>query len=97
MKAANKFITPPSYKATTDILWTKKLETSEKLKKFISEKYYSVTTDHWTSKANENYGAMTLHVINEEFQLKTFVLSCRKHENGACAEELKRFLYCCCH
>jgi len=53
----------------------------------IKGKYFSLTTDHWTSLANENYGSVTLHFI-KEFELKTFILSCTKNENGASAEEM---------
>jgi len=53
----------------------------------IKGKHFSLTTDHWTSLANENYGAVTLHFIKEIY-LKTFILSCKKHENGAFAEEM---------
>jgi len=59
----------------------------------IKGKYFSLTTDHWTSLANENYGAITLHFI-KEFELKTFILSCTKHENGASAEEMVNQLIC---
>jgi hypothetical protein len=38
--------------------------------------------------AQENYGALTLHLI-DNFELKTFILSCRKHPNGATAAELE--------
>ena len=44
--------------------------------------------DHWTSLANENYGALTIHFI-KDFKLKAYVLSCVKHENGASAEEME--------
>ena len=87
IRAANKAITPPDHKALKDILHSKKLETSEKLKLMIKGKYFSLTTDHWTSVANENYGAVTLHFI-KEFELKTFILSCTKHENGVSAEDM---------
>jgi hypothetical protein len=38
--------------------------------------------------AQENYGVLTLNLI-DNFQLKTFVLGCRKHPNGASAAELE--------
>jgi hypothetical protein len=38
--------------------------------------------------AQENYGALTLHLI-DNFELKAFVLGCRKHPNGASAAELE--------
>lgn len=55
---------------------------------YLEGKHYSVTCDHWTSLAQENYGALTLHLI-DNFELKTFILSCRKHPNGATAAELE--------
>jgi len=87
IRVANKALTPPDNKALKDILQSKKQETSEKLKAIIKGKYFALTTDHWTSVANENYGAVTIHFI-EKFELKTFILSCTKHENGASAEEM---------
>jgi hypothetical protein len=55
-----------------------------KRKSSVKGKYFSLTADHWTSLANENYGAITLHLI-VDFERKTYVLSCAKHENGASA------------
>ena len=59
-----------------------------KLKCYLEKKYFSITCDHWTSIAQENYGALTLHLI-DNFELKTFVLSCMKHPNGASAIEVE--------
>jgi hypothetical protein len=87
IRAANKALFSPDHKVLSNILHTKKLETTEKLKALIKGKHFSLTTDHWTSVANENFGAITLHLI-KQFELKTFVLSCAKHENGASAEEM---------
>jgi hypothetical protein len=47
--------------------------------------------DHWTSLATENYGAITLHII-DDFKLCAFVLSCVKHENGCTAKEIEHQL-----
>jgi hypothetical protein len=58
---------------------------------FLQNRFYSITCDHWTSLANENYGALTLHLI-DDFELKTFVMSCVKHENGTTAVEVERQL-----
>jgi len=87
IRTANKAITPPDQKVLKDILDSKKLEISEKIKAMIRGKYFSLTTDHQTSLANDNYGTITLHFINE-FELKTFILSCTKHENGASVEDM---------
>jgi len=54
----------------------------------LKSRFFSITCDHWTSAAQENYGALTLHVI-DNFALKTYVLSCVKHPNGTCAEEIE--------
>jgi hypothetical protein len=48
--------------------------------------------DHWTSLANENYGAITCHFIDDDFNLKAHVLSCMKHENGSSAQEMEHEL-----
>jgi hypothetical protein len=61
------------------------------MKSFIEGKYYALTTDHWTSFAKENYGAITLYLFHD-FQLHAFVLSCVKHENGCSAIKMERRL-----
>jgi hypothetical protein len=53
-----------------------------------SNHFYSITSDHWTSAANENYGALTLHVIHD-VELKSFVMSCVHYEKGKSAFELE--------
>ena len=88
VRAANKAIIPPDYRATLDRLHSKKLEAMKALKACVSGEFFSLTADHWTSLANENYGALTIHFI-KDFELKAFVLSCVKHENGASAEEME--------
>ena len=52
-----------------------------------------MTTDHLTSLAIENYGAIKIYFI-EEFEPKAFILSCTKHESGASAEEIVNQLIC---
>ena len=88
IKVANRQLTVPDAKGLTEILYTKKVQASGKLKVFLKNRFFSITCDHWTSLANENYGALTLHLI-DEFQLKTFVMSCAKHENGTTAVEVE--------
>jgi hypothetical protein len=88
IKAANKSLSIPDYKTTYDLLFGKKTEATRKLKCYLESRYFSITCDHWTSMAQENYGALTLHLI-DNFELKTFVLSCKKHPNGASAPEVE--------
>jgi hypothetical protein len=78
----------PDHYVVTDILPSKKVEASGKLKQFLSNHFYSITSDHWTSAANENYGALTLHVIHE-FEVTSFVMSCMEHKKGATAFEVE--------
>ena len=35
------------------------------------------TTDHWSSRANESYQALTFHFVNADFVLKKFMVECR--------------------
>lgn len=88
IQVANKTIVVPDHKALSDILYEKKTECTRKLRLFLKSRFFSITCDHWTSAAQENYGALTLHVI-DNFALKTYVLSCVKHPNGTCAEEIE--------
>lgn len=88
IKAANKTLVVPCYKVLSDLLYSKKVEATSKLRSFLKGRFYSITCDHWTSAAQENYGALTLHLIHN-FELKTFVLSCMKHPNGTCATEVE--------
>jgi hypothetical protein len=59
IRAANKCVQVPSYQTTIDILHDKRHESSLRLKKYLQGKYFSITIDHWTTLANENYGAIT--------------------------------------
>jgi len=88
IQSLSKAVTPPDYRSTLDMLTVKKLQSTAKLKVAVKGRYFSLTADHWTSLANENFGAITLHYI-ANFELKTHVLSCAKHENGATAKEME--------
>ena len=88
IKVANKAICEPDNKELKHMLHLKMVETTERLRKYIQEKTFSVTVDYWTSLANENYGTLTLHII-DDFRLVSFVVSCVKHEDGAMAEGME--------
>jgi hypothetical protein len=45
------------------MLMAKKLQAMAKLKAAVKGKYFSLTADHWTLLANENFGAIMLHFI----------------------------------
>jgi hypothetical protein len=88
IKALGSQLVVPDHNSTKDLLYSKKVETTSKLRSYLKSKFYSITCDHWTSYAHENYGALTLHLI-DNFVLKTFVLSCVKHPNGTTAPEVE--------
>lgn len=54
--------------------------------------YVSITTDSWTSVKNENYIAVTAHYIDEECDLKSYLLSCFKYSESHTSINLKNEL-----
>ena len=53
-------------------------ETKEKVRDYLSvAPLVSVTTDGWTSRATQSYVTITAHMIDDEWQLKNFVLQTR--------------------
>jgi hypothetical protein len=93
IRSLSKVVTPPAYRSTMDMLTAKKLQAITKLKAAIKGKYFHLKAGHWTSLANENFGAITLHFI-ANFELTAHVLSCTKHGNGACVKEMEYQLAC---
>lgn len=69
-------------------------EIHDKVKQEIKDhaKYVSITTDSWTSIKNENYIAVTCHFINNECELKSYLLSCFKNSESHTSENLKNDL-----
>jgi hypothetical protein len=83
----NSKATVPTRRTVKKILHVKKIQAETTIKDLLVGKFFSLTLDHWTSAANENYAALTLHTIHD-FQLKRMVLSCVKHDNGSTAAEM---------
>jgi len=88
ISTCNSHVVVPSYQTLFSFLQSVKSASHANMKKFLKGKYFSVTLDHWTSLAMENYGAITIHTI-DNFQLYSFVLSCMKHPNGCTAVEME--------
>jgi hypothetical protein len=87
----NKAITIPDRKELLGILDVKR-QTVEFLKTMLIDTYFSITTDHWTSLAVDNYGAFTIHFIHN-FELKSYVLSCSKQKDETSAPKLECQLF----
>jgi hypothetical protein len=60
----------------------------DSIKKELKGKYFSVTTDHWTSNANENYSCLTAHWIGEEYVMRHAVLGFYLHEGRTRGEDI---------
>lgn len=88
----NVKVVNPERKECLHILTTLRLTTQDTIKSIIGDNYYSITTDHWTSVANDNYGCITIHFITN-FELKSFVLSFEFHSGGSSGEELSTQLW----
>ncbi len=88
----NKTISIPDKKELLFILDSKKNEIVKSLCSVLSGKYFSVTTDHWTSLAVDNYAAFTIHFI-ANFELKSYVLCCSKHDDESTALKLEHQLF----
>jgi hypothetical protein len=65
IKVANKRLTIPNYRKIYHLLYWKKTQAMCKLKCFLEKKYFSIKCDHCTSIAQENYGALTLHLLDK--------------------------------
>jgi len=83
----NNKVTIPDRRELLSILDIKREQTVDAIKDMIQQRSFSITVDHWTSTANDNYGAITLHYI-QNFELRTIILSFMKHRGGCTGEEL---------
>jgi len=88
----NPNVTFPDRKELMSIFDGKKIDTMNTIKEMIGSNFFSVTTDHWTSISNENYGVITLHFIYD-FKLTTVVMSFQKHKGGCTGEELQEQMF----
>ena len=53
---------------------------------------FAITADHWTSRANESYQSMTLHYINDKYELKKFSMECWKFKGTKTADNIAKVL-----
>jgi hypothetical protein len=88
----NKTISIPDRKELLFILDSKRNEIVKSLLSFLSGKYFSVTTVHWTSLAVDNHAAFTIHFF-DNFESKSYVLCCSKHDDESTAVKLERQLF----
>ncbi|KAH8289491.1 hypothetical protein KR054_006101, partial [Drosophila jambulina] len=72
--------TLPCRRTLNDVLLTNMCEDMEKkLVEILSKvRHCAVTTDGWTSRANDHYLTVTCHFLTDEFKIKSAVLSTSK-------------------
>ena len=46
------------------------------VKRYISKRLFTITTDTWTSAAKQSYIALTAHFINDDWELESICLDC---------------------
>lgn len=73
---------------------SKKKEVKRKLQEIFSRgaECYSLTTDGWTSRANDSYVCLTVHVMDKDFGQHVHALACTEMSNSHTADNLLRFI-----
>ena len=72
-------------------------KTKERAKELIENeaRFVSLTTDGWTSAANESYIAITAHFIDKNWNLRSILLECCSTKLSHTAENLRNILLKC--
>lgn len=89
---------PPSRKSLTTKYLPQMFEGEKsKVKRHLSSsRRFALTTDIWTSRANQAYTGVTIHFIDTEFELRHFLLETKEfpesHTAGNIADELREIL-----
>ena len=80
-------------KAVDEWIINKVIEVKSGLREMCKLEIISVTVDHWTSRARQNYTGMTAHWIDEQFVFHSVDLGCWLHEGKSDATSiLKDFM-----
>ena len=88
----------PSSVHLMDVVRRKYAMAKEKLKRILVENKtkYSLTTDIWTSFANNAYISLTIHFIDEYWEMKSYTLATysfpEQHTGDNIVEKLKEVL-----
>ncbi|KAG0443992.1 hypothetical protein HPB47_014305 [Ixodes persulcatus] len=77
-----------------DLYESKKKELKKSLRDIFSSgaECYSITTDGWTSCANDSYVSVTCHVMDKEFGQHVHALACTDMTDSHTAENLEQFI-----
>ena len=93
-----KFLEPeykvPHRSTVTNVIEQLHTEDQQKTKAMLMHQSVALTTDNWTSLANEGYITITAHFISKEFDMKSRVLCTagmpERHTGVNIAERLKK-------
>ena len=58
----------------------------------IKDQHFALTCDHWTSFAETSYLAVTIHYMDDDWNLVSFTLICKEHNGSSRAAEVLRGL-----
>ena len=58
----------------------------------IEDQHFALTCDHWTSIAGTSYLAVTIHYIDDDWNLVSFTLSCNEDTGSSKADDILRVL-----
>lgn len=94
ISALNSGYELPSRKTISKVLVPQlyNIKKDEVFNNLKSCKALCLTTDGWTSAANENYVAVTAHGIDEEHKNLTFLLECYNYSENSTADNIAREL-----
>lgn len=89
-KLSPSFKMPSRKSIATNIIPKLYDDTVNHIKSIISNiQFFSMTTDSWTSSDMEAYLAVTLHFIDEHFQMHSVTLTCKQVQINQTAANLK--------
>jgi len=60
------------------------------LAKLLKDEKFSITSDTWTSNANDSYAGVTIHWITKDWKLMSCPLGCDLKEGSATAADHER-------
>ena len=73
---APRYSLPSSNYVLYNVMWPMYHETKSYIKSvLLGSESIALTTDGWSSAAHQSYISLTAHIINSEFELKSFLLS----------------------
>lgn len=52
------------------------IRVDEKIRSTLTNRFFALTTDHWTSIAKSNYQVVTAHYVDDDWELRSIVIDC---------------------